>query len=47
MIGWDDTTQTAYVLDPAMPPAPLSVPLDELVLAWDETDNAYAVLSLR
>jgi ABC-type bacteriocin/lantibiotic exporter with double-glycine peptidase domain len=36
-----------YVLDPAMPPAPLSVPLDELMLAWDEMDNAYAVLSLR
>jgi hypothetical protein len=47
MIGWDGATQTAYVLDPAMPPAPLTVPLGDLMLAWDEMDNAYAVISLR
>ncbi len=46
LVGLDDSAQTAYVLGPAMPPAPLGVPLDELMLAWDETDNAYAVLRL-
>ena len=45
IVGMDD--QVAQVLDPAMPPAPLSVPLDELMLAWDEMDDSYAALSLR
>ena len=45
VVGIED--QDAKVLDPAFPASPVSVPLDELMLAWDEMDNAYAVLSRR
>jgi hypothetical protein len=38
---------TVSVLDPAMPPEPLTVPLGDFMLAWDEVDNTYAVISLR
>ncbi len=40
--------QEALILDPypEAQPAPLCVPLGDLVLAWDEMSNAYAVISL-
>lgn len=33
------------VNDPAFPAAPQTVLADELMLAWDEFDNAYALLT--
>ncbi|MBN1887197.1 MAG: C39 family peptidase [Thermoflexales bacterium] len=45
VVGMGD--REARVLDPAAPTSPVSVPLDDLMLAWDEMDNAYAVISLR
>lgn len=45
VIDMDDATVS--VLDPAMPPEPQVVPLGDFMLAWDEMDNAYAVISLR
>jgi ABC-type bacteriocin/lantibiotic exporter with double-glycine peptidase domain len=44
--GMDD--QAAQALDPALSsPNPISVPLGDLLLAWDEMGNAYAVLNRR
>ena len=48
VIGMDETGRTAQVLDPALSsPDPIPVPLGDLLLAWDEMENAYAVLSRR
>lgn len=52
---WAEDTQHAVLLsgydgsdllihDPAFPEAPRRVPSDELLLAWDEFDNTYALL---
>lgn len=53
---WSEDTQHAVVVsgfdesylwlnDPAFPAAPQKVLADELMLAWDEFDNAYALLT--
>lgn len=53
---WQEDTQHALVVrgydgphllvnDPAFPDAPQTVLADELMLAWDEFDNAYALLT--
>ena len=53
---WQEDTQHALVVcgydsphflvnDPALPDAPQTVLADELMLAWDEFDNAYALLT--
>ena len=53
---WQEDTQHALVVrgyeeshllvnDPAFPDALRTVPADELMLAWDEFDNAYALLT--
>lgn len=36
-----------FVLDPAALPGPLSIPADDLMLAWDETDNTFAVIAQK
>ncbi len=33
------------IAGPAFPDAPKTVPTDELMLAWDEFDNAYAQIT--
>lgn len=38
----DDLVQ---LLDPDVGPGQISVPVDEFLLAWDEIDNLYAVLT--
>jgi len=38
---------TASVLDPASSPKPIDVPVGDFMLAWDEFDNTFAVISLR
>lgn len=54
---WQEDTQHALVVrgydgphflvnDPAFPDGPQTVLVDELILAWDEFDNAYALLTL-
>ena len=54
---WQEDTQHALVVrgydglnflvnDPAFPNAPQAILADELVLAWDEFDNTYALLTL-
>jgi hypothetical protein len=54
---WQEDTQHALVVsgsdglhflinDPAFPAAPQPVLADELMLAWDEFDNAYAQITL-
>jgi ABC-type bacteriocin/lantibiotic exporter with double-glycine peptidase domain len=46
VVAMDD--RVAQVLDPALSsPDPIPVPLGDLLLAWDEMENAYAVLSRR
>jgi ABC-type bacteriocin/lantibiotic exporter with double-glycine peptidase domain len=53
---WQEDTQHALVVrgydgprlllnDPAFPDAPKTVLADELMLAWDEFDNAYALIT--
>lgn len=41
--GYDETH--LWLNDPAFPDAPQKVLADELLLAWDEFDNAYALLT--
>ena len=38
---------TVTVLDPASSPEPIDVPVGDFMLAWDEFDNTFAVISLR
>lgn len=45
VVGIDNVT--VRVLDPAMAPEPLTVPLGDFMLAWDEVDNTCAVISVR
>lgn len=45
VVGMDNVA--VRVLDPAMTPEPLTVPLGDFMLAWDEVDNTCAVISLR
>jgi len=35
------------VLDPASSPEPIDMPVGDFMLAWDEFDNTFAVISLR
>lgn len=41
--GYDDSD--LLLNDPAFPTAPQRVSADELMLAWDEFDNSYAILT--
>jgi ABC-type bacteriocin/lantibiotic exporter with double-glycine peptidase domain len=43
VIGMEDTS--VVVLDPAASPGPIRVPLDDFLLAWEEMDATYAVVS--
>jgi len=45
VVGVDD--ESVSVLDPGASPDLISVPLGDLLLAWDETDATFAVLSRR
>lgn len=39
-----ETETAVWVLDPAMPAEPISVPSGDFLLAWEEMDATYAVL---
>ena len=43
IIGYDGPN--LLINDPAFPDAPQSVDANELILAWDEFDNTYAILT--
>jgi predicted double-glycine peptidase len=44
VIGLDEKVQ---VLDPARDEQSASIPRDDFMLAWDEMDNAYAIITRR
>lgn len=41
------TAEQAYLLDPAVAQAPVTVSTDDLLLAWSHFDYTYAVLTLE
>lgn len=45
VVGLDD--QHIHLLDPAVEVAPISTPIGDFMLGWDEMDNLYATLTRR
>jgi len=45
LVGLDE--KFVFMLDPAMNSSVLKVPVGEFMLAWDEMDNRYAVITRR
>lgn len=43
VVGLD--SQTIYLMDPAINNGPTSTPIGDFILAWDEMDNYYAILT--
>ena len=40
-------SETVYVLDPAAEAEVITVPIGDFLLAWDERDCTYAVVTMR
>jgi hypothetical protein len=45
VIGTEKNDISVIILDPYMPPDPIAVPQGDFLLAWEEMDATYAVLS--